>query len=542
MFKSVLYIGLSWVLVCFAQPDISTLASVICCMCGYGLLWRGLLSLVDSSSWRKIWWLAFFWTWSVEGFHFSWMLEDFYVGTSIYFVWCLLISYLAVTFASFSCLVVLCFRKQYWGALFWLPGVWVAIESVRYYGLLSGVSFDFIGWPLAATAYGRQFGSFFGWAGQSFVVIATNLGCCSVLVFRKSFSYGLWLVCCAFPYFLGGTYYEYVRRHFSNEEVLRVAIVQPGYSPHMQGARTASAIWSNLVSLCQGICPPVDVIVFPEVSVPFGLHRQAYSFHENQQVLESLVPNKFWNEFFTNLDWIRALSERFQCAVIMGMERWEDKNGVMHLYNAAECLSLQGEVTSYDKRILVPGGEYIPGGKFGFSLCKAFFPEFALPFQRLPGEKSGIVQITERIKAGISICYEETFGYAILPYKRQKADILVNLTNDGWYPHSRLPLVHFYHGVLRNQELGMPCIRACHTGVSAAVDSLGRIVGVLPWESKTCPVCPDVLQVSVPVYSYPTIYAKFGDAPLLFVAVSSVLGVVGYFLKRRGKTLTGSDI
>ncbi|ADH18241.1 apolipoprotein N-acyltransferase [Chlamydia trachomatis] len=536
MFKLVSYIILSWVLVCLAQPDVSVVASVVSCICGYSLLWAGLFALVEQLSWKKVWCIAFIWTWTVEGAHFSWMLEDLYVGTSIYFVWGILLSYLATLFASFSCLVVWCCRKQYRGALVWLPGVWVAIEAIRYYGLLSGVSFDFIGWPLTATAYGRQFGSFFGWAGQSFLVIAANICCFAACLLKHSFSKGLWLTLCAFPYLLGGAHYEYLKKHFSDSEVLRVAIVQPGYSPHMHAGRTASAIWRGLVSLCQTIQTPVDVIVFPEVSVPFGLHRQAYTLHENQPVLESLLPNKSWGEFFTNLDWIQAIAERYQCTVIMGMERWENKGGILHLYNAAECVSREGEITSYDKRILVPGGEYIPGGKIGFSLCQTFFPEFALSFQRLPGEFSGVVNITERIKAGISICYEETFGYAIRPYKRQQADILVNLTNDGWYPRSRLPLVHFYHGMLRNQELGIPCIRACHTGVSAAVDSLGRIVGILPWESRTCPVSTGVLQVSVPLYSYHTVYARLGDAPLLLIAVCSVIGAIAYFYRKKKET------
>ncbi|MBQ8498972.1 apolipoprotein N-acyltransferase [Chlamydia sp.] len=535
MLKNLLSICLSWGLVCFAQPDISVLSSVISCICGYGLLWYGLLSLIDVFSWKKVWWIAFFWTWSIVGFHFSWMLEDLYVGAGIYFVWGILVSYLSVVFASFSCLVLFCLRKQDWRALFLLPGIWVGLEAVRYYGLFSGVSFDFIGWPLTATAYGRQFGSFFGWAGQSFLVIAANLGCCVAILSRRYSLYSLWFMLCAFPYLLGGMYYEYVKKHFSESEFLRVAIVQPGYSPHMHTGRSANMIWSSLVSLCKMIQEPVDVIVFPEVTVPFGLHRPVYSLHENRQVLESLACKGVLNTFFTNLDWMRVLSERFQCAIIMGMERWEDKNGIMHWYNAAGCLSSLGEVASYDKRILVPGGEYIPGGNFGLSLCKKFFPKFVLPFQRLPGENSRVVNVTDWVKAGISICYEETFGYAIRPYKKQKAHVLVNLTNDGWYPRSRLPLVHFYHGVLRNQELGMPCIRACHTGVSAAVDSLGRTVGVLPWESKDCPICPGVLQVKLPLYRYNTVYAKLGDMPLLLVAWNSMLGMMLYFFRKKEK-------
>lgn len=131
MFKLVSYIILSWVLVCLAQPDVSVVASVVSCICGYSLLWAGLFALVEQLSWKKVWCIAFIWTWTVEGAHFSWMLEDLYVGTSIYFVWGILLSYLATLFASFSCLVVWCCRKQYRGALVWLPGVWVAIEAIR---------------------------------------------------------------------------------------------------------------------------------------------------------------------------------------------------------------------------------------------------------------------------------------------------------------------------------------------------------------------------------------------------------------------------
>ena len=114
MLKNVWYLSLSWALVCFAQPDISVLASVVSCLCGYGLFWKSLVSLAQHLPWKKIWWIAFFWIWTIEGFHFSWMLEDLYVGTGIYGVWAVLVSSLSVFFASFSSLLVLCFRRQYW--------------------------------------------------------------------------------------------------------------------------------------------------------------------------------------------------------------------------------------------------------------------------------------------------------------------------------------------------------------------------------------------------------------------------------------------
>ncbi|ANH78455.1 apolipoprotein N-acyltransferase [Candidatus Chlamydia sanziniae] len=520
----------SWVLIAFAQPDMSCFFSLAGATCGYGLLWYSLESLKDTSlSAKTTFTLLFFWSVTIEAVHFSWMLSDLYVGKFIYAVWLVLIGGLALLFASFSYMLIVTVRQQRYQLLWSFPGVWVAIEMVRFYGLCSGMSLDYLGWPMTACAYGRQFGGFFGWAGQSFAVIATNISFYMMLL-KKRQARTLWLTFLLLPYSLGGVHYEYLKKILNLEKNrMNVAVLQPARPPGELNYESPTWVWAQFVKLIATIEKPIDLLVFPEVAVPFGVDKKIYPYED---CLPLLVP---FAEFprnkgpLANIDWLQILAKYFNCFILIGLERWENINNSLHLYNAAELISHQGTGVGYDKRVLVPGGEYIPGGKFGLFICKKFFPAYALPYQRLPGTRPGVIHLTGLPAIGVSICYEETFGHLLRTYKQQGAELLVNLTNDAWYPHSRLPLVHFYHGILRNQELGLPCVRACQTGVTVAADALGRVLNVLPYETRSTKASAEVLQVSIPLFRYKTLYAFCGDFPMVFMALSA-LGYLGYRL------------
>ncbi|WP_201456574.1 apolipoprotein N-acyltransferase [Chlamydia sp. 17-3921] len=523
----------SLVILILAQPDISQFFSLLGFACGYGLLWYSLEPLKGLHLSRKaLFFSLFFWSLTVEAFHFSWMLSDLYVGKFIYLVWIFLIGILAFLFSCFSYLLITVMRQRMLKLLWCLPGVWVAMEMIRFYGICSGMSLDYLGLPMTACSYGRQFGGFFGWAGQSFVIVAVGISFYCVLL-RKAFAKICWSISLILPFCLGGIHYEYLKhRAVENNENLNVAVVQPAISPEDPPLKNPVQAWQRLIDLIANIHKPIDVLIFPEVAVPFDSSKRIYSYEDSLPVLAPFViPDK--KDGLTNFDWVQILSQYFRCPVLIGMERWEESSEHIYFYNSAELISEQ-EQQGYDKRVLVPGGEYIPGGRLGKFICKKFFPEQMLTCLRLPGIRSGIIKVSGLPALGVSICYEETFGYLLRIYKQQGARLLVNLTNDGWYPSSRLPQVHFSHGILRNQELGMPCVRACQTGVTAAVDSLGRIVSQLPYETRNQKAVPGVLQVSIPLFTYQTLYAYCGDWIMGCIALclSGYLGVgiIGYRL------------
>ena len=125
-----------------------------------------------------------------------------------------------------------------------------------------------------------------------------------------------------------------------------------------------------------------------------------------------------------------------------------------------------------------------------------------------------------------SICYDETFPQKVREGRKLGAKLLVNVTNDGWYPFSRLPSQHFEHAKFRAIENGAPLIRACNTGVSASVDSLGRTVACLKEKNSKNLLYAKALFSEVETYTYSTLYTFWGDWGM----VSLCLLFLGNFL------------
>jgi apolipoprotein N-acyltransferase len=102
-----------------------------------------------------------------------------------------------------------------------------------------------------------------------------------------------------------------------------------------------------------------------------------------------------------------------------------------------------------------------------------------------------------------------------------RPDVIINVTNDGWFGRSTGPWQHLAQARLRTIEQGLPMIRAANTGISAIIDSYGRTLRMLPLMQK------GVVDSSLPVAISPPPYARWGDFWLLLL---TVLAVIGAFL------------
>lgn len=107
---------------------------------------------------------------------------------------------------------------------------------------------------------------------------------------------------------------------------------------------------------------------------------------------------------------------------------------------------------------------------------------------------------------------------------RQKgAELFVNVTNDGWYPFSRLPEQHFIHGRVRAIENGVPLLRACNTGITAGVDSLGRTVARFENNEGKFELERGALYVPLDLYAFSTLYTFWGDALILILSLGCLV-------------------
>ena len=103
------------------------------------------------------------------------------------------------------------------------------------------------------------------------------------------------------------------------------------------------------------------------------------------------------------------------------------------------------------------------------------------------------------------ICYESIFGEFISQYVRNGADLFTIITNDGWWKDTPGYKQHLNYASLRAIECRRAIARSANTGISAFIDSKGKITKATKWDEEI--VIKDHLQTS----SIKTIYTRFGD-------------------------------
>jgi len=162
-------------------------------------------------------------------------------------------------------------------------------------------------------------------------------------------------------------------------------------------------------------------------------------------------------------------------------------------------------VATYDKFHLVPFGEYLPlRGLIGWIGLEAVAADRA-DFTAGPGPRT--LTLPGLPPASPLICYEAVFPGDVTDAARRPGWLL-NVTNDAWFGSSAGPHQHFAIARLRAVEEGLPLVRAANTGISAVVDSYGRITARLGLGRE------GVLDSPLPAALPPTLFARFGEGPL----------------------------
>jgi apolipoprotein N-acyltransferase len=181
-------------------------------------------------------------------------------------------------------------------------------------------------------------------------------------------------------------------------------------------------------------------------------------------------------------------------------------------------------VAHYDKWRLVPGGEFLP---LAWLLEPLGFRQVVqTPGSFVPGPGPRTLTLPGGLRAGLTVCYEAIFPDRLVD-EADRPQLIVNVTNDGWFGRSTGPWQHLAQARLRTIEQGLPIIRAANTGISAVIDPYGRTVGMLPLMEK------GVVDSPLPVALSATPYARFGDFWLLVLTAFAVSGAV---LARHSRT------
>lgn len=145
--------------------------------------------------------------------------------------------------------------------------------------------------------------------------------------------------------------------------------------------------------------------------------------------------------------------------------------------NAMAVINAHGELVGpvYSKTHLLAFGEYIPGASW-FPFLKTWIPEIG-DFVR--GQGPTVFQL-EGLRLGAQICYEGLFDGFSRGLANKGAQIIVNSTNDSWYPDWNEPFQHLYMTLARAIETRRPLVRSTNTGISTVVLASGEILTLSP--------------------------------------------------------------
>jgi apolipoprotein N-acyltransferase len=204
-------------------------------------------------------------------------------------------------------------------------------------------------------------------------------------------------------------------------------------------------------------------------------------------------------------------------------------------YNAALLVADSGrDIQLYHKMHLVPFGEYVPGRHTLPLLARIIGDQVPGDFD--VGTDYTVFQLTTPdVRVAPLICFEDTIGeltrHFVLPVNGDPgANLLVNVTNDGWFLHSAGSRQQLAHAIFRCIETRRPMVRAANTGVTCFVNELGRVSQILK-DDRGSTFGEGILcdEVQVPSGDQLTFYVRHGDIPGPIAACVAGLTIVGMF-------------
>ncbi len=398
----------------------------------------------------------------------------------------LLIFYCSIFFGLSFCIIK--YFKSFFSKWIVVPLLFVFIEI-----LINNISYGFpwISFSLihSANIFGKSLIYYFGTYGISYITIVIFLIPSIFLINLKNYKKGFFLILIAFIIFLS----ILVVLRISNFEKysskkISLSMIQLNYTINQNldqgGLRAKYQVIDDIIKK-----QSEEIIIFGENNFPYTIDNPFY--------IETLNNNLKPNQSF-----------------IIGATSF--KNG--KYYNSL-IYSDKDIHKTFDKKILVPFGEFIPfRSLFGFLEFIAGTNDFS------KGENKRILEINNEIKILPVICYEILYFWQLLDKDNDQSNVIVNITNDYWFGSFSGPYQHFYFNLLRASELNKPIIRVSNNGISASIDNYGRIIDYIDLNKN------EIKKTEIKISKYNQNYIQFHK---YFILIFILLFIFAIFFNKK---------
>ena len=398
------------------------------------------------------------------------------------------------------------------GIAFFCAASWVALEWTRGW-MLSGFGWNKLGVAMHADLPLIQIAEFTGIGGVSFLLVMCNAILLITVLrvraeigrvrLRPHFDFAITAAMLVLAFGYGMRVLVRAQRTPGPSVSVKIAALQPNIS---QQDKFDVERWQWIFDRMQFLSDLAasgspDLLLWPEASVPGGMFSDADSL---AFMLEraALVP-----------------------AMMVGTDDMNrGKAGEDH-NSAAFMQAGQKDPQFYDKRQLVPFGEYLPLRP----LLGRLFGDL-IPGDFKPGKAAGVFSLAKpALKLAPLICFEDTRGDVTREQVQLGAHLLVNLTNDGWFGRTGELDQHLADSIFRCIENRRPMVRCTNNGITASVDSFGKVDRWLPLFTEGWKMQP----VAVPLELRETFYTRHGEVFSVACSALSLLVVGLAAMKRR---------
>ncbi|WP_018971188.1 apolipoprotein N-acyltransferase [Rubritalea marina] len=258
--------------------------------------------------------------------------------------------------------------------------------------------------------------------------------------------------------------------------------------------------------------------------------------------------SKIYFPMLTKDSLVDNILERHSCHVVFGsnlMSGINEEDGIYYdpdgdAYNAfliakpdlpEHSIHPTEQIAVYGKNHLVPFGEYLPAIPFLAEIMEVLSGmPYGKNFSRSGSTEPLQIDLTgQPLQVIPTVCYEDTVGRLTRKFVRQTDQVIINITNDGWFGESEGAIQHLVNAKFRAVELRRPLVRSANTGVSGVVDvtgSMWRDGDYLGIGKPDDPFVQGNLFANVQLLEEPatTWYALFGD---WFVGVCAIVMLLG---------------
>ena len=407
-----------------------------------------------------------------------------------------LILYLA-SFFGFS--AILYSKLQKIGCQYLFPIVFAGLEFLRSLSSVWGFPWGSIGFSQSNLINLIQFASIGGLPLVTLWVLYINIFIFLFITHLKSPKKQKMVYLCSFFALLliPFTYSQIIlNRKLPPCEYKTIGVIQPNVLPSDKKKRD----FDRLVKIKNIIenCPEADLYILSETASPFPL---SYNYEAEN--------------FF------RKLAKQKKAPVITGTIDYKKQGRKFIYFNSASIVDSSGIRGSYRKIFLVPFVERLPFDDVLPKLKKINLGQGGFT----PGSEFNVFEI-DGMNFSVYICYEAIFPQLIREFVASGAELLVNITEDGWFGRTSGPYQHAQMAVFQSIIFRRVLVRSANTGVSLASDPYGRIL------YKTQIFKEDFIVCEVPMLDGKTIYSKIGNT-FGWVFLSFVLFLILYRKKRK---------